>query len=307
MNTVNLATNLGSGGISLLYLSGAPTAKLLALLPQMNTMNIGDISRTWLRNIDDEIIDEILISKLSATEFMISGHGGSACTLALLNTIIACDYAQTDKSLFAEWGALFAACKTSRQLNYLAENYAAENPENFASLWHYLRPRKICLLGAVNAGKSSLLNCLLAGDHAFVSEFAGTTYDAVKHYAEIGGFYCEIIDTAGFNIHAQNTELAAQQLTINATLNAEIILLLVALDKKINDDDFAAIAHAQKTSAKKIIVYNKCDLPRLSEFTATNYFTAAFPNAPSIKISCRDHINIEKLRDEIAKNISEYR
>ncbi|KAF2149744.1 P-loop containing nucleoside triphosphate hydrolase protein [Myriangium duriaei CBS 260.36] len=55
----------------------------------------------------------------------------------------------------------------------------------------------ISLLGAPNAGKSSLLNRIVGREAAIVSQEAGTTRDVVEVSVDIGGFLCRFGDTAG--------------------------------------------------------------------------------------------------------------
>ena len=55
----------------------------------------------------------------------------------------------------------------------------------------------VAIVGAVNAGKSTLLNALLRDDRAIVSDIAGTTRDTVEETMTIGGHLFRFIDTAG--------------------------------------------------------------------------------------------------------------
>ncbi|KAF2840282.1 mitochondrial GTPase [Patellaria atrata CBS 101060] len=55
----------------------------------------------------------------------------------------------------------------------------------------------LALLGAPNAGKSSLLNKIVGRDAAIVSKEAGTTRDVVEIGIDIGGWLCRLGDTAG--------------------------------------------------------------------------------------------------------------
>ena len=56
----------------------------------------------------------------------------------------------------------------------------------------------IALIGAPNAGKSSLLNCIVGREAAIVSSEAGTTRDIVDVNVDIGGYSCRFGDLAGF-------------------------------------------------------------------------------------------------------------
>ncbi len=55
----------------------------------------------------------------------------------------------------------------------------------------------IAIIGAPNAGKSSLLNALAARDAAIVSEEAGTTRDVIEVHLDLGGYPVILADTAG--------------------------------------------------------------------------------------------------------------
>lgn len=55
----------------------------------------------------------------------------------------------------------------------------------------------VVILGAPNAGKSSLLNALAQRDIAIVSPMAGTTRDIIEAHLNIGGYPVIVADTAG--------------------------------------------------------------------------------------------------------------
>lgn len=56
---------------------------------------------------------------------------------------------------------------------------------------------KIAVIGAPNAGKSSLVNALAQRDVAIVSQHAGTTRDVIEAHLDLGGYPVIIADTAG--------------------------------------------------------------------------------------------------------------
>lgn len=56
---------------------------------------------------------------------------------------------------------------------------------------------QIAVIGAPNAGKSSLVNALAQRDVAIVSEHAGTTRDVIEVHLDLGGYPVILADTAG--------------------------------------------------------------------------------------------------------------
>lgn len=85
----------------------------------------------------------------------------------------------------------------------------------------------VVILGAPNAGKSSLLNALAREDVAITSETPGTTRDVIEVRLNLGGFAVDLADTAGLR---QATEAVEQEGVRRAQARAEsadLRLLLV--------------------------------------------------------------------------------
>lgn len=86
----------------------------------------------------------------------------------------------------------------------------------------------VVLLGAPNAGKSSLLNRLAERDVAIVTDIAGTTRDLIEVHLDLGGFPVTIVDTAGLRETADQVEQEGVRRALARARNAD--LKIVVLD-----------------------------------------------------------------------------
>ncbi|KAK2766639.1 mitochondrial splicing system protein [Arachnomyces sp. PD_36] len=67
---------------------------------------------------------------------------------------------------------------------------------------------KVALLGAPNAGKSSLLNRIVGREAAIVSTEEGTTRDIVDVGVDLGGWFCKLGDMAGLRSDSRDDHLS---------------------------------------------------------------------------------------------------
>ena len=90
----------------------------------------------------------------------------------------------------------------------------------------------VVIAGAPNAGKSSLLNRLLAENRAIVTAIPGTTRDLLKADIEIEGIPVRITDTAGLREGGDPVESIGVERARSAIAGADIVLLVqdAALD-----------------------------------------------------------------------------
>lgn len=89
---------------------------------------------------------------------------------------------------------------------------------------------EVVILGAPNAGKSSLLNALAQRDVAIVSEEAGTTRDFVEVQLDLSGIKVRLVDTAGLRDAAQSSvERLGIERARSRAATANLILYLIDL------------------------------------------------------------------------------
>ena len=150
--------------------------------------------------------------------------------------------------------ALAAVDEKITQFFYILEEHLTVN----ATARVLRRGIKVAILGAANAGKSSLLNALAKRDMAIVSHRAGTTRDIIELSLDVGGFLFHISDTAGL----RDTDDEIEQEGIRRSLRAfdEADLCVVMVDT--SNPDFADVLLEQMKQSFKpyILIYNKVDL-----------------------------------------------
>jgi tRNA modification GTPase len=84
----------------------------------------------------------------------------------------------------------------------------------------------VAIIGAPNAGKSTLLNALLNEERAIVSDIAGTTRDTIEDHITIEGIRFNFIDTAGIRDTIDEIEKIGIERALSKARTAEVILLL---------------------------------------------------------------------------------
>ena len=84
----------------------------------------------------------------------------------------------------------------------------------------------VAIVGAPNAGKSTLLNALLNEDRAIVSAIAGTTRDSIEDEIALGGIKFRFIDTAGIHETNDTIEGLGIKKTYAKIESAQIVLYL---------------------------------------------------------------------------------
>jgi tRNA modification GTPase len=127
----------------------------------------------------------------------------------------------------------------------------------------------VVILGAPNAGKSSLMNALARRDVAIVSEEAGTTRDVIELHLDLGGYPVLLADTAGLRESENRIESEGVRRALDRAARAD--LKLVVLD----GTEWPEIPEATRAQidAASVLVLNKADLLK------------AVPEGPVIAVS----------------------
>jgi len=155
---------------------------------------------------------------------------------------------------------------------------------------------KTIIVGKPNVGKSSLLNALLKEQRAIVTDIPGTTRDIIEEYINIKGIPLKIIDTAGI----RETEDIVERIGVERTkeLFKEADLLLIVLDASDRFTEEDELLTKLVKDKRAIVLINKTDLPqRLDE----DVVRKAFSDKRIIKISVKENIGLDRLKEEITE------
>ena len=112
----------------------------------------------------------------------------------------------------------------------------------------------IAVVGAPNAGKSSLVNSLARRDVAIVSPEAGTTRDAIEVHLDLGGYPVILVDTAGLRETGGLVEAEGIARARARAGAADLVLALFAADAGPDAETLALL------DERAVVVRSKADL-----------------------------------------------
>lgn len=124
----------------------------------------------------------------------------------------------------------------------------------------------VAIVGAPNAGKSSLLNALLGAERALVSDLPGTTRDTIEETLALDGFVARVVDTAGIRLvreranGAERVEAAGIARSEAALAQSRVAVVVVDASEPISSDAAAILARTR--GRERVVLYNKADLGR---------------------------------------------
>lgn len=122
---------------------------------------------------------------------------------------------------------------------------------------------RIAIVGAPNAGKSSLLNVLSQTSSAIVSDVAGTTRDIVKERILLRGIPVEVLDTAGLRVTEDPIEQQGIARAEQALAAADLVVWVFDVsvtNPETLTEDLSRYLGKDLGAKPMICLANKCDL-----------------------------------------------
>ena len=165
---------------------------------------------------------------------------------------------------------------------------------------------RIALLGAPNAGKSSLLNRVVGKEAAIVSTEEGTTRDIVDVGVDLGGWYCKLGDMAGIRSGSGSgdgtvvigaVEKEGIRRARARALESDVVIVVFSLDDGgrlfIEPEVIEATNDCIQAGKAILVAVNKCDRLPTRELpqSLTETIRTLFPAVPQdriVGISCQD-------------------
>ena len=165
----------------------------------------------------------------------------------------------------------------------------------------------VSIVGRPNAGKSTLLNALVGGKLAIVSEKPQTTRSSVEGVVNLEGAQIIFLDTPG--IHASTSLLNKRMMDAvrSALEDRDVILYLGDATAPFTEEDVKALSAIRNLTKPAFLLLTKIDrlsdkrmlLPRIEEYKAVREFDEYFP------ISSVSGAGLDQLREAIVKCLPE--
>ena len=163
------------------------------------------------------------------------------------------DFSEEDVSFADRSKLIDLATDIYRVITRLADSFQAGN-----AIKHGV---PVAIVGASNAGKSTLLNGLLRDDRALVSDIAGTTRDVIEDTMVLGGVQFRFIDTAGIRESADVIENMGIERSFQKMNEAQIVLWVIDATAALAEVDRFVPMIAEHCHDKQLIaVVNKTDV-----------------------------------------------
>ncbi|OJJ43737.1 hypothetical protein ASPZODRAFT_19044 [Penicilliopsis zonata CBS 506.65] len=188
---------------------------------------------------------------------------------------------------------------------------------------------KLALLGAPNAGKSSLLNQIVGKEAAIVSAEEGTTRDIVDVGVDIGGWYCKLGDMAGIRSETNGSGVGHRSglVVIGAVekegirrakaraMESDVVIVVLSLETNggseklyqlsVEPEVLEAAKDCVEAGKCLVVVVNKCDRIPLETREATgdipqglqDRIHSLFPVVPANRIFAISCLEAQGLTD----------
>ena len=152
----------------------------------------------------------------------------------------------------------------------------------------------VALVGRPNAGKSTLVNALVGQKVAIVSDKPQTTRHRLRAILDSEDSQIVLVDTPG--LHKPHDALGEElnKSALMALRDVDVACMVVDLSQPVGGGDRWVAAHVAATSAKRVLVLTKADLPStvpIEKRVADASALLAFDDV--VVLSAKERFNLE--------------
>ncbi len=164
----------------------------------------------------------------------------------------------------------------------------------------------VALIGAPNAGKSTLVNQLVGQKVAIVTHKVQTTRARLRGIALHGGSQIVFVDTPGIFEPARKLEQAMVAAAWEGVSDADQVVLVADVRQGLDAENEQIISGLERSGKTAILVLNKIDLVKREALLAlTQAFNERFAFSESFLVSAQTGDGVETLKAHLATCIPE--
>jgi len=164
----------------------------------------------------------------------------------------------------------------------------------------------IALIGAPNAGKSTLINALVGSKVAIVSPKVQTTRTVVRGIAMEGAAQLVFIDTPGIFAPRRRLDRAMVTTAWGGAHDADLVAVLIDAKKGLDEDADAILQKLGEVRQPKVLILNKVDLiDKQKLLVLTQSVNARGKFEATFMISALSGDGVPDLRTWLAKHVPE--
>jgi len=126
----------------------------------------------------------------------------------------------------------------------------------------------IAVIGAPNAGKSTLVNTLVGAKVAIVTPKVQTTRSPVRGIAVRNGMQLVFIDTPGIFTPRHRLERAMVDAAWSGSADADVTVLVVDASRRVDDDGERIVRGMATATGARLLVLNKIDAVKRDKLLA---------------------------------------